>query len=119
MICRALASRPFRAYPFIETCVSHSPFIQIVVSQLKGSATRAEFVELHRQTAQWMREHPDCVSYEVFEGSKGAIADRIVWSSKDGALRSNAEYAKSDIAAGMQRIVESYSNFFGVPVDLS
>jgi hypothetical protein len=99
--------------------VSTTPFVQIVVSQLKESATRDEFVELHRQTAQWLAGHPECVSYEVFEGLKGAIADRIVWISKSGALRGNEEYAKSDIAAGMQRIVASYSNFFGVPVDLT
>jgi hypothetical protein len=98
--------------------MTNSPFVQIVVSQLRAAATRDEFVELHRQTAQWMQQHPDCLSYEVFEGSKGAIADRIVWASKSGALRGNEDYAKTDIAAGMQRIVESYSNFFGVPVDL-
>ena len=57
-------------------------FVQIVVSQLNDSATREEFVELHKQTADWMARHPDCVSYEVFEGQKGAIADRIVWSSE-------------------------------------
>ncbi len=65
-----------------------------------------------------MAEHPDCISYEVFEGSKGAIADRIVWSSRAGALRGNEEYARTDIAAGMQRIIASYSNFFGAPVQL-
>jgi quinol monooxygenase YgiN len=108
-----------RDHPFIESCVSNSPFVQIVVSQLKAAATRDEFVELHRQTARWMRQHPDCLGYEVFEGSKGTIADRIVWSSKSGALRGNEEYANSDIATRMQRIVESYSNFFGVPVDLT
>jgi hypothetical protein len=96
--------------------VTSETFVQIVVSQLKGSATRDEFVELHRQTAEWMAKHPDCVSYEVFEGSKGAIADRIVWSSKAGALRGNEDYAKTEIAVGMQRIIESYSNFFGAPV---
>ena len=96
--------------------VTQEPFVQIVVSQLKGSATRDEFVELHRQTADWMAAHPDCVSYEVFEGAKGAIADRIVWSSKAGALRGNEEYAKTSIAAGMQQIVASYSSFFGTPV---
>ena len=90
--------------------------VQIVVSQLKDSATREEFVELHRQTAAWMAAHSDCVSYEVFEGAKGAIADRIVWSSKAGAMRGNEEYAKTEIAAGMQRIVASYNNFFGTPV---
>lgn len=91
-------------------------FVQIVVSQLTDSATREEFVELHRQTAEWMAEHPDCISYEVFEGARGAIADRIVWSSKAGALRGNEDYAKTIIAAGMQRIVASYTNFFGTPV---
>ena len=89
------------------------PFVQMVISQLRDTASREEFVELHRKTAQWMAEHPDCVSYEVFEGSKGAIADRIVWSSKAAALRGNQEYAQTDIAAGMQRIVASYTNFFG------
>jgi hypothetical protein len=93
-------------------------FVQIVVSQLKGSTTRDEFVELHRQTAEWMAQHPDCISYEVFEGAKGTIADRIVWSSKAGALRGNEDYAKTEIAVDMQRIVESYSNFFGKPVVL-
>jgi len=91
-------------------------FVQIVVSQLTNSATREEFLDLHRQTAEWMAKHPDCVSYEVFEGAKGAIADRIVWSSKAGALRGNEEYAKTSIATGMQRIVASYNNFFGTPV---
>jgi hypothetical protein len=98
--------------------VTSETFVHIVVSQLKGSATRDEFVELHRQTAQWMAKHPDCVSYEVFEGAKGAIADRIMWSSKAGALRGNEDYAKTEIAAGMQRIIESYNNFFGTPVVL-
>jgi hypothetical protein len=98
--------------------MSESCFVQIVVSQLKPTAAREEFVDLHRQTANWMRLHPDCVSYEVFEGKNGAIADRIVWSSKDGALRGNEEYAKSPLAAGMQRIIASYQNFFGIPVDL-
>jgi hypothetical protein len=91
-------------------------FVQIVVSQLKESAGHDQFVELHRRTAQWMADHPDCISYEVFEGVKGAIADRIVWASKAGALRGNEEYAKTDIAIGMQQIVASYTNFFGVPV---
>jgi hypothetical protein len=98
--------------------VPDKPFVQIVVSQLKESATREEFVDLHRQTAHWMAEHPDCLSYEVFEGSKGAIADRIVWSSKAGALRGNQDYATTEIAAGMQRIISSYTNFFGEPVQL-
>jgi hypothetical protein len=98
--------------------MSDNPFVQIVVSQLKSSASRDEFVDLHRQTAAWMRQHPHCVSYEVFEGSNGAIADRIVWSSKSGAMRGNEDYAKSPIAAGMQRIIANYQNFFGVPVDL-
>ena len=96
--------------------MTQDAFVQIVVSKLKESATRNEFVELHRQTARWMADHPDCISYEVFEGSRGEIADRIVWSSKAGALRGNEEYAKTDIAVGMQRIVASYTNFFGVPV---
>jgi hypothetical protein len=91
-------------------------FVQIVVSQLKESATREQFIELHRQTAVWMAAHPDCVSYEVFEGGKGAIADRIVWSSKEGALRANEAYAKTEIASEMETIVASYTNFFGVPV---
>ena len=98
--------------------MSDKPFVQIVVSQLKESASREEFVDLHRQTAQWMALHPDCLSYEVFEGSKGAIADRIVWSSKAGAMRGNQEYAITQIAAGMQRIIASYNNFFGEPVEL-
>jgi quinol monooxygenase YgiN len=98
--------------------VSDKPFVQIVVSQLKESATREEFVDLHRQTAQWMAQHPDCLSYEVFEGSKGAIADRIVWASKAGAMRGNQDYASTDIAAGMGRIIASYNNFFGEPVEL-
>jgi quinol monooxygenase YgiN len=93
-------------------------FVQIVISQLKEAATRDEFVELHRQTAEWMAKHPDCITYEVFEGCKGAIADRIVWSSKEAAHRGNHEYAKTEIARGMQRIVMSYTNFFGVPVEL-
>jgi hypothetical protein len=97
--------------------MTQAVFVQIVISQLNDSASREEFVELHRQTADWMAEHPDCVSYEVFEGSMGAIADRIVWSSKAGAMRGNEEYAKTAIAAGMQRIVASYTNFFGTPVD--
>jgi hypothetical protein len=96
--------------------VTQETLVQIVVSQLKESATREEFVELHRLTAEWMAAHPDCVSYEVFEGAKGAIADRIVWSSKAGAMRGNEEYANTAIAAGMQRIVASYTNFFGTPV---
>ena len=91
-------------------------FVQIVVSQLYPSATRDEFLELHRQTAEWMECHPECVSYEVYEGADGAIADRIVWSSKEGALRGNQDYAKTDIANGMQRIVASYSSFFGKQV---
>ena len=91
-------------------------YVQIVVSQLTSSVSREEFVELHRQTAEWMSRHPDCVSYEVFEGEQGAIADRIVWSSKAGATRGNQDYAKTDIASGMQRIVASYTNFFGTPV---
>ena len=91
-------------------------FVQIVVSQLKASATREQFIELHRQTAEWMAAHPDCSGYEVFEGAKGAIADRILWSSKAGAIRGNEEYAKTSIAVGMQAIVESYDNFFGTPV---
>ena len=90
--------------------------VQIVVSQLKDSATREEFLELHRQTEEWMAAHSDCVSYEVFEGAKGAIADRIVWASKAGAMRGNEEYARTSIAAGMQRIVASYNNFFGTHV---
>jgi hypothetical protein len=98
--------------------VSDKPFVQIVVSQLRESASREEFVDLHRQTAQWMALHPDCLSYEVFEGSKGAIADRIVWSSKAGAMRGNQDYATTQIAAGMQRIIASYNNFFGEPVEL-
>jgi spore coat polysaccharide biosynthesis protein SpsF (cytidylyltransferase family) len=98
--------------------MSDKPFVQIVVSQLKDSATREEFVDLHRQTARWMAEHADCLSYEVFEGSKGAIADRIVWSSKAGAMRGNQDYASTQIAAGMQRIIASYTNFFGEPVQL-
>lgn len=97
--------------------MTQEAFVQIVVSQLKESATREEFVALHRQTADWMAAHPDCVSYEVFEGAKGAIADRIVWSSQAGALRGNEDYAKTEIAAGMQRIVASYTNFFGTPVN--
>jgi hypothetical protein len=100
----------------VDVSGAHEEFIQIVVSQLSESATREEFVELHRQTAEWMADHPDCASYEVFEGSNGAIADRIVWSSKAGALRGNEEYAKTAIGAGMQRIVASYTNFFGTPV---
>lgn len=96
--------------------MTEDAFVQMVVSQLKESATRDEFVELHRRTAEWMADHPDCVCYEVFEGSKGTIADRIVWSSKAGALRGNEEYAKTDIAADMQGIIASYTNFFGVPV---
>ena len=91
-------------------------FVQIVVSQLRSTATRDEFLELHRQTAQWMAAHPDCISYEVFEGTKGAIADRIVWATQAGARRGNEDYAKTAIAAGMQRIVESYDTFFGTPV---
>ncbi|MGH8178657.1 MAG: hypothetical protein ACREV5_20555 [Steroidobacter sp.] len=98
--------------------MAEATFVQIVVSQLSESAARDEFIELHRRTAKWMAEHPDCISYEVFEGSKGAIADRIVWSSRAGALRGNEEYARTDIAAGMQRIIASYSNFFGAPVQL-
>ena len=96
--------------------MTQEAFVQIVVSKLKDSATREEFVELHRQTSEWMAAHPDCVSYEVFEGDKGDIADRIVWSSKACALRGNEEYAKTAIAAGMQRIVASCTNFFGTPV---
>ncbi|HMN46873.1 MAG TPA: hypothetical protein PKE27_20005 [Povalibacter sp.] len=65
-----------------------------------------------------MAKHPDCISYEVFEGAKGAIADRIVSSSKAGALRGNEDYANTEIATGMQRIVERYSSFFGTPVAL-
>ena len=90
--------------------------VQIVVSQLKASATREQFIDLHRQTADWMAAHPDCVSYEVFEGTNGAIADRIAWSSKAGAMRGNEDYAKTSIAVGMQSIVESYHNFFGQAV---
>jgi len=97
--------------------VSQEAFVQIVVSELKESATRDEFLKLHRETAEWMAVHPDCVSYEVFEGAKGAIADRIVWSSKAGAQRGNEEYAKTAISAGMERIVASYTNFFGTPVE--
>jgi hypothetical protein len=41
-----------------------------------------------------------------------------MWSSKAGALRGNEDYAKTEIAAGMQRIIESYNNFFGTPVVL-
>jgi hypothetical protein len=96
--------------------MTEKPFVQIVISQLKASASREEFIELHRQTAEWMSRHPDCISYEVFEGSDGAIADRIVWASKGGARRGNEDYAKTGIAAEMQRIVASYSNFFGEPV---
>lgn len=110
--CTALGHEDLR----LGATVTQEAFVQIVVSQLKESATREEFVELHRQTAEWMAEHPDCLSYEVFEGSKGAIADRIVWSSKAGALRANEEYARTEIAADMQRIVASYTNFFGTPV---
>jgi hypothetical protein len=99
-----------------EVDVPGESFVQIVVSQLKASATREQFVDLHRQTAEWMMAHSDCISYEVYEGTKGAIADRIVWSSKAGAMRGNEDYAKTSIAAGMQTIVESYTNFFGTPV---
>ena len=98
------------------TTIPEGALVQIVVSQLNESATREEFVELHRQTAEWMTAHPDCVSYEVFEGTTGAIADRIVWSSKAGAARGNEEYAKTELATDMQRIVASYSSFFGTQV---
>jgi hypothetical protein len=108
-----------RPYLSVQEFVMAESFVQIVVSQLKASATREEFLDLHRQTARWMAEHPDCVSYEVFEGSKGAIADRIVWASKAGAMRGNEEYAKTEIARGMERIVASYTNFVGTPVELS
>jgi hypothetical protein len=96
--------------------MAHGPFVQIVISQVKAAASREEFVDLHRQTAEWMADHPDCISYEVFEGANGAIADRIVWSSKAAALRGNEDYARTPIAVGMQRIVASYTNFFGEPV---
>jgi hypothetical protein len=92
--------------------------IQMVISQLKPDASREAFVELHRQTAEWMKTHPDCVSYEVYEGARGAIADRIIWSSSEGAKRGNEAYTRTAIAEGMQRIVESYSNFFGATVEL-
>ena len=65
-----------------------------------------------------MQAHEECVSYEVFEGINGAIADRIMWKSKAGAMRGNEDYARTEIAAGMQRIIASYTNFFGVPVEL-
>ena len=91
--------------------------MQIVISQLKPSASREEFIELHRQTAEWMKAHDECVSYEVFEGTKGAIADRIVWTSKAGAMRGNEDYARTEIATGMQRIIASYTNFFGERVE--
>jgi hypothetical protein len=101
----------------MEQCnMGETPFVQIVVSQLKDTATREEFIELHRQTSEWMKVHPDCLGYEVFEGAKGAIADRILWSSHEGAIRGNEDYARTSIAAGMQRIIQSYSNFFGKPV---
>ena len=95
-----------------------SQYVQIVVSQLKPSARRDAFIDLHRQTAEWMAKHRDCVSYEVFEGQQGAIADRIVWKSKAGAMRGNQEYAATGIARGMQEIVANYTNFFGVPVNV-
>jgi hypothetical protein len=63
-----------------------------------------------------MATHSDCISYEVLEGANGAIADRIVWSSKDGARRGNLAYAQTDLARDMQRIVTSYTSFFGVPI---
>lgn len=91
-------------------------FVQLVISQLSPSATREEFIELHRQTAEWMAAHSDCISYELFEGSKGAIADRIVWVSKAAAVLANEEYSQTHIARGMRRIISSYTNFFGEPV---
>lgn len=54
-----------------------TPLFQIVVPQLKPSATRHEFIELHRQTSEWMKAHAECFAYEVYKGRKGAIADRI------------------------------------------
>jgi quinol monooxygenase YgiN len=99
--------------------MKETELVQIVVSQLKPSVARDEFVKLHRQTAEWMMLHPDCLRYEVFEGRHGAIADRIVWRSEAGAKCGNEQYALTDIAAGMQRIVASYQNFFGTPVELA
>jgi hypothetical protein len=96
--------------------MSTTPFFQIVVSQLKKSASRTEFVELHRQTAVWMKAYSGCLAYEVYEGKNGAIADRITWSSKEAAMRGNKEYAATAISQGMQRIVEGYHSFFGEQV---
>jgi hypothetical protein len=63
-----------------------------------------------------MARHPGCVSYEVFEGVDGQVADRIVWVDQPAALRANREFAATAIAAGMQDIIASYQNFFGAPV---
>lgn len=90
--------------------------IQIVISQLASTASRKEFLELHRQTAEWLKAHPDCVSYELYAGDDGAIADRIIWSSRAGAQRGNEEYAATPIAQGMRRIIESYKSFLGTGV---
>jgi len=99
--------------------MNDSVFVQIVVSRLKPTAERNDVVELHRQTVEWMSAHSDCVSYEVFEGRDGTIADRIVWRSQEGAMRGNEEYARTLVAAGMQRVVATYQNFFGTPIKLA
>ena len=37
-------------------------FVQIVVSELYPSAAGREFLKLHRQTAEWMERHPECLT---------------------------------------------------------
>ena len=90
--------------------------VQIVISQLEPSASRKEFLDLHERTAPWMKSHSDCLRYEVYEGKRGAIADRIPWKSQAGAIRGNEEYSATQLATGMQGIVESYTSFFGEQV---
>jgi hypothetical protein len=86
-----------------------------IYRRLGTSATREAFVERHRlRNGGW--PDPDCISHEVLEGSKGAIAERDMWSSRSSRVEGNEQYARTTIAVNMQRIIATHVNFFGVPV---
>ena len=48
--------------------MTNQPFYQVVVSQLKPAASREEFLDLHRQTADWMRANETCATTPVANG---------------------------------------------------
>ena len=89
---------------------------QIVISKLRQSQSREEFLELTRQMLEWFQTQPGFLGYELYESETG-WADKILWQSQEHAKAGNQAFAETEIAKGFSRIVDpDYRGFIGSPV---